>query len=111
MNRKQKRKLVSYARKKGISESAAKIYLRLKELDVAEKTLADGDKVKLNLSSIQKHPDYHALSHEYKRFVESKANNIFTVSSKNVGNLKSVVRLEESPQWLFWTGNLIKVNE
>ena len=74
-----------------------------------------GDLVRLNIEQIMKHPDYLRLSKRYRDFVETHARDIFTVQydrSASVQKLNSVVALKEDPDgWLFWTGDLQKVND
>lgn len=112
MNRKQKRNFVKAAKKKGVDKRIADVYLRLKEMDVSPVDLEDGDKVRLNLKAIQGHADYDRLSEQYKQFVENNTEQIFTVSrDERGGKLKTVVSLKEEPTWLFWTSDLIKVEE
>lgn len=113
MNRKQKRNFVKIAKSKGVDPQIAELYMRLKDKGVAFDDIGEGDRVKLNLKVIQSHPDYKRLSEKYKNFVVENADTVFTVRlDPRGGNLNNVVSLKEDPAgWLFWTGDLIKVNE
>ena len=113
MNRRQKRNFLKIAKSKGVDTQIAELYLRLKDKGVEFNDISDGDKVKLNIQVIQSHSDYNKLSEKYKRFVVENENTIFTVQlDSRGGNLNNVVSLkEDSTGWLFWTGDLIKVNE
>ena len=113
MNRKQKRNFIKLAKGKGVDPKIAELYMRLKDQGVMFDNISDGDRVKLNLKVIQSHPDYKRLSEKYKNFVLENADTIFTVRlDPRGGDLNNVVSLkEDSAGWLFWTGDLIKVNE
>lgn len=114
MNRSQTRKFRSLAKKKGVSHSLAEMYISMRNRGSAPQDLR-GDLVRLNIEQIMKHPDYLRLSKRYRDFVETHARDIFTVQydrSASVQKLNSVVALKEDPDgWLFWTGDLQKVNE
>ena len=43
---------------------------------------------------------------KYKDFIESAGDTVFTARQER----KNLISLEESPQWLFWSGDLIIVN-
>lgn len=115
MNRSQTRKFRSLVKKKGVSHSLAEMYISMRNRGSAPQGLREGDLVRLNIEQIMKHPDYLRLSKRYRDFVETHAGDIFTVQydrSASVQKLNSVVALKEDPDgWLFWTGDLQKVNE
>ena len=113
MNRKDKRAFLKSAKKKGVDRQLAELYLRIKEKGIQPQTIVDGDKVKLNMKAIQSHPDYNRLSDKYKSFVTENVDTIFTVQfDPRSGNLNAIVSLkEDSTRWLFWVGDLTKVNE
>ena len=102
MNRKQKRDFINKARKKGIKKSDAIAYLATQECS----EIKEGDKVKLNVSKIKASPDYPIMRPDYKEFVEKNVEKIFTAHYEK----EVLVSLVEEPKWLFWRGNLIKVN-
>lgn len=67
-----------------------------------------GDKVRLDLEKIRKHPDYEQKLPAYRKFCEENAGRVFTVEYNGDMN-PSVVYLaedESKPKWLFWTGDL-----
>lgn len=113
MNRKQRRNFVKSAQNKGIDKSIAELYLRVKQHGSVPQELKEGDRVRLNIEGIKKHPDYERLSQAYRDFVESHENDVFTVAyDKRRREKPTEVCLREDPTgWLFWTGDLIKEKE
>lgn len=111
MNRQQKRALVKKARSKGISKDAAEAYLAIKEVGLDKlslpKQFQEDDKVKLDLEKIKRHKDYEKMNPRYKEFVESNADTVFTVHLER----ETLISLKKQPEWLFWSGSLIKVKE
>jgi len=87
--------------------------MRIKQALEGDWQLQPGDKVQLHLEAIKTHPDYDRKSSKYKDFCENNADRIFTVEY-NEGLKPSVVCLaedESNPKWLFWIGDLKKVDE
>lgn len=113
MNRNQKRKFIKAAGEKGIDKSMAELYLKMKQHGSPPIELKEGDMVRLNINSIQKHPDYSKLSVMYREFVEVHKEDIFTVVYDRRRQLNPTeVCLKEDPfGWMFWTGDLIKVSD
>lgn len=111
MNRQQKRAFVKKAQSKGISKDAAKAYLAIREAGLDKlslpKQFQEGDKVKLDVEKIKRHKDYERLNPRYKEFVESNADTVFTAHLER----ETLISLKEQPEWLFWSGSLIKVKE
>lgn len=73
----------------------------------------DGEKVRLNLEVIKKHPGYGRKMPAYRQFCEMNAGRVFTVGI-DPDMRRSVVYLKEDrtePKWLFWIGDLEKVTE
>ena len=102
MNRKQKRDFIKQARKKGVSETDARAYLTTQ--DGSE--IKEGDKVKLNIYKIKSSPDYQIMNPKYKSFIEENKDTVFTAHYER----ETLISFVEEPKWLFWRGNLIKVN-
>lgn len=111
MNRQQKRAFVKKAQSKGISKDAAKAYLAIREAGLDKlslpKQFQEGDKVKLDVEKIKRRKDYERLNPRYKEFVESNADTVFTAHLER----ETLISLKEQPEWLFWSGSLIKVKE
>lgn len=111
MNRKQKREFVKKAHSKGISKNTAEAYLAIKEAGLDKLTLPkqfqEDDRVKLDVEKIKERKDYEKMNPRYKEFVESNADTVFTVHLER----ETLISLKERPEWLFWSGSLIKVNE
>ena len=74
-------------------------------------SLYEGDRVRLNVKGIKSHPDYDKLNPRYKEFVESNQDTIFIVGcNSNTNRIKDTVNLVgDTDNWLFWIGDLIKV--
>lgn len=111
MNREEKRKFVKQARKKGISKNAAEAYLAAKEAGLDKLSLPkqfnEGDKVKLDVEKIKARKDYENMNPRYKEFVETNPDTVFTVHLER----ETLISLAEQPEWLFWSGSLIKVKD
>lgn len=111
MNRQQKRAFVKKAQSKGISKNAAEAYLAIKEAGLDKlslpKQFQEGDKVKLDVEKIKGRKDYGKMNPKYKEFVESNADRVFTAHLER----ETLISLKEQPEWLFWSGSLIKVKE
>lgn len=111
MNRQQKRTFVKKAQSKGISKNVAEAYLAIKEAGLDKvslpKQFQEGDKVKLDVEKITQRKDYEKMNPRYKEFVESNADTVFTAHLER----ETLISLAEQPEWLFWSGSLIKVKE
>lgn len=103
MNRKEKRLFIKKARDAGFDKKMAEMYLAIKESGANE--LKEGDKIKLDVKKITESKGYQNLNPKYKEFVESNVNTVFTAHLEQ----KGLISLIEQPEWLFWSGNLIKV--
>lgn len=111
MGREQRRRFVQAARKKGLSPYMADLYWKMKN-SKADNALHEGDRVKLDIKAIQRHPDYNRLTESYRNFVESHVDDVFTVVyDRRYQDNPMVVCLKEDPDnRLFWIGNLVKVD-
>lgn len=109
MNRQQRRAFVKKAQSKGISKNVAEAYIAIKEAGLDKlslpKQFQEGDRVKLDVEKIKGYKDYEKMNPKYKEFVESNADTVFTAHPER----ETLVSLKEQPEWLFWSGNLIKV--
>lgn len=114
MNRQQRRDLTARLRKKGLSNEDIQTVIKLKEAKDSGQTIQPGDKVQLNIEKIKEHPRWEDRRPEYKEFCESNVGRIFTVErDKSRGDNSGLVCLAEDqtvPKWLFWTGDLKKVD-
>lgn len=110
MNRKQRRAFVKKAQSKGVSKSSAEDYISIKEVGLdglsLPKQFQEGDWAKLDVEKIMKPKYYKKMNPKYKEFVESNADKVFTVHLEQ----GTLISFKEQPEWLFWSGNLIKVN-
>lgn len=79
--------------------------------DDVENWLHDGDKVRLNVKQITERSDYAKTQAEYRDFVESSEGRIFTARlyRKRPDGFSAVIELAEEPKWMFWHGDLIRV--
>lgn len=111
MNREQKRAMKRKAESRGIDGHMVDVFIGLQKVKKSTETIMDGDKVRIDVSSIKNHPDYDRLSGLYKEFVESHQDDVFTaVMDNGVGKYGNLFALKEDPTgWLFWSGDLIKV--
>lgn len=96
--------------RRGVRQSVIDLYLAMDGKLSPIQDLKEGDIVKLNIENIKKHPDYLKLTHMYRQFVENNANSLFTVTYDESKRGTNIVRLKEDPAgWLFYSGDLIKV--
>ena len=106
---KKRSKYLKGTAKKGTNSLAAGLAQKMSELSFVE--IVEGDRVRLNVERIKSHPDYERLTGKYHRFIDSHSDDIFTVCyDESKGKNPALVCLkEDADNWLFWTGDLIKV--
>lgn len=113
MNREQRRNLEKRARKRGSSKEDAKKYVDIMNRADAirangtgtytpAKEISEGCKVKMNTEAIKKRKNYVNMVDDYKAFVDSKADTIFTAHVER----PNMISFLEEPRWLFWSGDL-----
>ncbi len=76
-----------------------------------ENPLHEGDKVRLDIDRITKRKNYDETSEEYRAFVESNRERIFTAHlyRNRENEFSAIIELVEEPKWLFWHGDLVRV--
>ena len=111
MNREQKRNFVKKAKKRGVNADEAKAYAEIISGGAGTPTpsqdITEGEKVRLNLENIKARKNYKIMSEKYKEFVETNAETVFTAHVER----PTLISLSEEPRWLFWCGDLIKVED
>ena len=111
MNRAQKRRLVQKVRKQGVAKETAQAYAEIIGNGAGEHTppqdIQEGQKVRLNIEAIKARKNYKIMTEAYKTFVDASAEAIFTAHVER----PTLISLAEEPKWLFWSGDLIKVEE
>lgn len=111
MNRDQKRKLVKKAQKDGMKKELAKTYAEIVSgtgEHTKPQSFLEGDKVTLNIEAVKARKNYERMSPKYKEFVEASEGVVFTVRIERTGS--NIVSLAEEPKWLFWSGDLLRVD-
>ena len=82
----------------------------VKEYIKQKNSIPNGTQVKLNLSAIQKDPNYQRKSDKWKEWIEQHKEEIFTVEyDPKFGEQPKVVTLKEDtsdPKWLWFIGDL-----
>ncbi len=82
----------------------------VKEYIKQKNSIPNGTQVKLNLSAIQKDPNYQRKSDKWKAWIEQHKEEIFTVEyDPKFGDQPKVVTLKEDtsdPKWLWFIGDL-----
>lgn len=82
----------------------------VKEYIKQKNGIPNGTQVKLNLSTIQKDPNYQRKSDKWKAWIEQHKEEIFTVEyDPKFGDQPKVVTLKEDtsdPKWLWFIGDL-----
>jgi hypothetical protein len=114
MNRQQRRAIAKNLKHKGVknADELVKKYddmQKINNADASERTpsqdIAEGQKVKLRIETIKSRASYTMLSEQYKKFVEENANTVFSAHIER----PNMISFQENPKWLFWSGDLIKV--
>lgn len=109
MNREQKRKFVKNQKKRGVKESEAKAYAEIISHGSGQNTppnsIAEGDKVKLNIDAITARQNYNIMSGLYKEFVTANKDEVFTAHVER----ENLISFIEEPRWIFWSGDLVLI--
>ena len=110
MNREQRRALSKKARRAGMSKTKADAFAKIVS-GTGEHTprqeINEGDKIRLNIEAIKARKNYEIMSKAYKEFVENTSDTVFTAHVEK----ETLISLVEEPKWLFWCGDLIKLDE
>ena len=69
--------------------------------------IPEGAKVRLDVEKIKAGKNYVRMNPEYKEFVESSEGVTFTAHVEE----GCFVSLKENPKWLFWSGDLSRVED
>lgn len=111
MNRSQKRAFVKNARKNGMEKHKAEAFVEIMN-GTGEHTepqeIEEGEKVWLNIEAIKARKNYAHMSPMYKEFIEKSEGVVFTAHIEQ--GKKTLISLIEEPKWLFWSGDLVRVN-
>lgn len=110
MNREQRRALAKRVQKNGMRKELAKTFAEIASgtgEHTEPKSFEEGDKIRLNIAAIKARKNYDRMSPMYKEFVESAGDAVYTAHVERT----NVISLVEEPKWLFWSGDLIKVDE
>ncbi len=115
MNREERRK--NAKKEAALKKLYANLGKNLREMNLEElvkaaaedDALKDGDRVKLDLRRIQGRQDYRRMQREYKIFVETHKDDIFTVKLLQNERYPAIVTFYEDDTWHFWSGDLKKV--
>lgn len=109
MNRAQRRNFVKNQRKKGISKNDATRFAKIISNGVGTYSepneIAEDDKVMINIDSVKVRKNFDLMSEKYKDFVNSAEGKVFTAHVERTNSIS----LKEEPKWLFWSGDLLKV--
>lgn len=111
MNRSQRRDFIKKLKKKGYSDEEIRKYLLLLEAKArVSNDIVDGSKVTIDIDFVKSRKDYGRLVPEYRRFIESSKDKVFTAHHES-GDLFSLD--ENNNKWVFWSGELrnVKVEE
>lgn len=116
MNREQKRVLEKKLKEFGLNKDSIKAFLERGEIAEKGIKLWEGEKVRLNYMRIISNKDWPKLNPNYRNFVESNKNTIFTVEfdpikkEKDSFDKDTLVQFVEDitdPKWLFFVWDLI----
>lgn len=111
MNKEQERQFARNLRLHGVKASEARAYAKIVRRGWSTpsppKKFEEGDKVKLDLEKIKARQNYEDMSPKYKKFVDENPDTVFTAHIER----ENMISLSESPQWLFWSGDLLKAED
>ncbi len=102
--------MIKAATKNGVNKEHAKAYAEISKgtgVHTKAKVFEEDDKLMLDIAAIKARKNYPVMNPKYKEFVETSEGKIFTAHKENT----NMISLKEEPQWLFWSGDLIKVND
>ena len=111
MNREQRRNFVQKAKRAGVEERVAKTTMDIIMNGVGtfsppNPDIKTGDIVQIDIEKVTARKNYDKMATAYKEFVMSSAGKLFHAVDEGHNTL----HVEEDPRWLFWSGDLIKVN-
>ena len=111
MNREQKRAFVKKAKKRGATTREAKAYAEVVGSGVGQnlpaQEILEDEQIRLNVEAIRNRKNYNQMNPLYREFVDANVDIIFTAHVEH----KDMISLKEQPRWLFWSGDLIKIEE
>ena len=107
MNREKRRKFVKEARKKGIPDEYIDAYLTMLSGKENHYDIKEDEKVMVNVERIVSSKNYATMNDRYKKFIQNCVGQVFTAHTEDSG----LISLKESPEWLFWEGDLLKFKE
>ena len=100
LNREKRRKFAKEAKAKGIPKEYIDAYSTMLASKSDGDLIEDGMKVMGNVERV----NYESMHDRYKEFINQCDGQVFTAHVEDSG----LVSLKESPEWLFWEGDLIK---
>ena len=111
MNRENRRALQKKLRDKKARTLASDVLGALG--DKINDVIQDGDLVTLNVGQIVGRKDYPHMQEGYRKFVESSRRKVFVahLHHKRPDGFSATIELEGVENWIFWYGDLIRVEE
>lgn len=108
MNREQRRSVQKKQKKNVQKDAVDKLNQLAQEID---NPLHEGDQVRIDVDRIVNRKDYARTTEEYRAFVESSRDRVFTARlyRKREDGFSAIIELAEEPRWLFWYGDLVRV--
>lgn len=111
MNREGRRTFTKKAVKSGFSKGEAAAMTAIVNEGVGtvskQQDIREGEKVKLNVDLIKARKQYSRMATKYKEFVEQNRDAVLTAHVEK----ENLISMVEEPRWLFWSGDLIKLEE
>lgn len=112
LNRAQRRNVSKKLQKKGFNKSSVEAYMKTMD---AKRVIHSGDKVRLNMKQIKNSPDFSRMNPRYISWVEKNKDKALTVEYEpryEEGETICCFKEDQTdPKWLFWVGDLVKVEE
>ena len=107
MNREKRRKFAKEARKKGIPDEYIDAYLTMLSSKEIHDDIKEDEKVMVNVERVVSSKNYATMNDRYNPPPPPREGQVFTAHIEDSG----LISLKESPEWLFWEGDLLKFKE
>lgn len=108
-NHKQRRRYKQIVKKRKLNTRISDAYSSLLEGGGGDGTppqkFEEGDKASINIEAVKARKNYSNLAPSYQKFVEESEGKTFTVHIER----PNMISFVEESKWLFWSGDLIKV--
>lgn len=112
MNREQRRDFLQKVKRAGVEDRATNTTMGIVLNGVGvfsppNPGIRTGDIVQIDIEKVTARKNYDKMAAAYKEFVMNSAGKLFHAVDEGHNTL----HVEEDPRWLFWSGDIIKVDQ